>query len=152
MSKVLVLVAGLYVFLAPICDNQKRETSMKGSNKQGQGQRHHKQIELLAVAFVLLFSCLFIHYFSFFSSTFFFLLYFWYIFFSNKEHTRTNHRKCELNRIKDVVYTKLELCYQMHDKLVSPETQFSWSNFAILIFPNLATLEWNRSKIFYSSP
>jgi len=70
MSKALVLVAGLYVFLAPICDKQERETSMKGSNKQGQGQRHHKQIELLAVAFVLLFSCLFIHYFSFFSTFF----------------------------------------------------------------------------------
>ena len=58
MSKALVLVAGLYVFLAPICDKQDRETSMKGSNEQGQGKRHHKQIELLDVAYVLLFSCL----------------------------------------------------------------------------------------------
>ena len=39
MSKALVLVAGLYVFLAPICDKQERETSMKGSNEQGQGKR-----------------------------------------------------------------------------------------------------------------
>ena len=151
MSKALVLVAGLYVFLALIWDKQERETCMKGSNKQGQGQRHHKQIELLAVAFVLLFSCLFIHYFSFFS-TFFFHLYFWYIFFSSKEHTRTNHKKCELNWIKDVVYTKSELCSQMHAKLVDPETQFSWSNFAILIFANLVFLGWNISKIFCSSP
>ena len=70
MSKALVLVAGLYVFLAPICDKQDRETSMKGSNEQGQGKRHHKQIELLDVAYVLLFSCLFIHYFSFFQPFF----------------------------------------------------------------------------------
>ena len=71
MSKALVLVAGLYMFLAPICDKQERETSMKGSNEQGQGKRHHKQIELLVVAYVLLFSCLFIHYFSFFLNLFF---------------------------------------------------------------------------------
>ena len=65
MSKELVLVAGLYMFLAPICDIQERETSMKGSNEQGQGKRHHKQIELLAIAYVLLSS-------SFFHSLFFF--------------------------------------------------------------------------------
>ena len=72
MSKALVLVAGLYVFLAPICDKQEREISMKGSNEQGQGKRHHKQIELLAIAYVLLSSCFFfIHYFSFFLNLFF---------------------------------------------------------------------------------
>ena len=74
MSKALVLVAGLYVFLAPICDKQEMETSMKGSNEQGQGKRHHKQIELLAIAYVLLFSYFFIQYFFFFFSTFFLLL------------------------------------------------------------------------------
>ena len=122
MSKALVLVAGLYVFLAPICDKQERKTSMKGSNEQGQGKRHHKQIELLAIAYVLLSSCFFfIHYFSFFLNLFFMLLI--YIFFS-KEHTRTNHKKCELNLINDVVYTKSELCSQMHAKLVGSETQF----------------------------
>ena len=94
---------------------------MKGSNEQVQGKRHHKQIELLAVAYVLLFSCLFIHYFF----SIFFFSYTFDIFFSSKEYTRTNHRKCELNWIKDVVYTKLELCSQMHDKLVGSETQFS---------------------------
>ena len=67
-----------------------------------------------------------------FSFTIFFLnlflfLYFWYIFFSSKEHTRTNHKKYELNWIKDVVYAKSGLCSQMHAKL-----------FAILIFVNLA--------------
>ena len=72
MSKAFVLVAGLYVFLAPIWDKQEREASMKGSNEQGQGKRHHKQIELLAIAYVLLSSCFFlIHYFSFFSQPFF---------------------------------------------------------------------------------
>ena len=45
---------------------------MKASNEQGQGKRHHKQIELLAIAYVLLSSCFFfIHYFSFFSQPFF---------------------------------------------------------------------------------
>ena len=126
MSKALVLVAGLYVFLAPICDKQEREISMKGSNEQGQGKRHHKQIELLVVAYVLLSSCFFfIHYFSFFFSTFFFALILLIYIFSSKEHTRTNHKKCEINWIKDVVYTKSELCSQMHAKLVGPETQFS---------------------------
>ena len=77
MSKALVLVASLYMFLVVICDKQERETSMKGINKQGQGKRHHKQIELLAIAYVLLSSCFFfIHYFSFFSQPFFLLLYF----------------------------------------------------------------------------
>ena len=134
MSQALVLVASLYVFLAPIWDKQERKTSMKGSNEQGQDKRHHKQIELLTIAYVLLFSCLFIHYFSFCFSTFFLLLHFWYI-LSSKEHARTNHKKkYELNWIKDVVYIKLELCSQMHAKLVGPKTHFSWSNFAILIF------------------
>ena len=151
MSKALVLVAGLYVFLAPICDKQEREISMKGSNEQGQGKRHHKQIELLVVAYVLFFSCLFIHYFSFFLNLFFALILLIYIFYS-KEHTRKNHKKYELNWIKDVVYTKSELCSQMHAKLVGPKTQFFWSNFAILIFTNLETLGWNGSKIFCSSP
>ena len=152
MSKTLVLVAGLYVFLAPICDKQERETSMKGSNEQGQGKRHHKQIELLAIAYVLLSSCFFHSLFFFFSQPFFLLLYFWYIFFSSKEHTRTNHKKYELNWIKDVVYAKSGLCSQMHAKLVGPETQFSWSNFAILIFANLVELGWNGSTIFCRSP
>ena len=71
MSKALVLVAGLYVFLAPICDKQEREISMKGSNEQGQGKRHHKQIELLAIAYVLLSSCFFHSLFFFFSQPFF---------------------------------------------------------------------------------
>ena len=76
---------------------------MIGSNEQGQGKRHHKQIELLAIAYVLLSSSFFIHYFFF--STFFFS-YTFDIFFPSKEHTRTNHKKCELNWIKDVVYLK----------------------------------------------
>ena len=75
MSKALVLVAGLCMFLAPIYDKQERETSMKGSNEQGQGKRHHKQIELLAIAYVLLSSSFFIHYFSFFSQPFFLLFF-----------------------------------------------------------------------------
>ena len=86
MSKALVLVAGLYVFLAPICDKQEEKTSMKGSNQQGQGKRHHKQIELLAVAYVLLFSCLFIHYFCFFLNLIFVLILFIYIFFQQGAH------------------------------------------------------------------
>ena len=98
---------------------------MIGSNEQGQGKRHDKQIELLAIAYVLLSSCFFfIHYFSFFLNLFFTLILLIYI-FSRKEHTRTNHKKYELNWIKDVVYAKSALCSQMHAKLVGPETQFS---------------------------
>ena len=93
---------------------------MKASNEQGQGKRHHKQIELLVVAYVLLSSCFFfIHYFYFFA-----LILLIYIFYS-KEHTRKNHKKYELNWIKDVVYAKSGLCSQIHAKFVGPETQFS---------------------------
>ena len=123
---------------------------MIGSNEQGQGKRHHKRIELLAVAYVLLFSCLFIHYFFL---NLLFLLYFWYIYiFQQEAHKNKPQKKCELNWIKDVVYTESELWSQMHAKLDGPETQFFWSKFAILIFANLALLRWNGSKIFYSSP
>jgi len=106
MSKALVLVAGLYVFLAPICDKQESETSMKGSNEKGQGKRHHKQIELLVVAYVLLFSVFFSFTIFLFFSTFFFALILSIYIFSRKEHTRTNHKKYDLNWIKDVVYAK----------------------------------------------
>ena len=45
---------------------------MIGSNEQGQGKRHHKQIELLAIAYVLLSSCFFsFTIFLFFSQPFF---------------------------------------------------------------------------------
>ena len=44
---------------------------MIGSNEQGQGKRHHKQIELLAIAYVLLSSCFFHSQFFFFSQPFF---------------------------------------------------------------------------------
>jgi len=119
------------MFLVPIWDKQERETSMKGSNEQGQGKRHHKQIELLVVAYVLLFSCLLIHYFYFFLNLFSVLIIL--IFFSARSTQEQTTKKCELNWIKDVVNTKSELCSQMHAKLVGPETQFSLSNFAILI-------------------
>ena len=150
MSKARVLVAGLYVFLAPIWDKQERETSMKGSNEQGQGRRHHKQIELLTVAYVLLFSCLFIHYFSFFSQPFLFALILWYIFFS-KERTRTNHKKmwaqldkrCDLYKIIIVFSNACQTCW--HRNSVFP------TGFTILIFLNLGKLGWNRSKIFFST-
>ena len=97
---------------------------MKASNEQGQGKRHHKQIELLVVAYVLLSSCFFsFTIFLFFSTFFFALILLIYIFYS-KEHTRKNHKKYELNWIKDVVYAKSGLCSQMHVKLVGLETQF----------------------------
>ena len=82
MSKALVLVASLYMFLVVICDKQERETSMKGSNEQGQGKRHHKQIELLVVAYVLLSSC----FFSFTIFIFFALILLIYIFFQQGAH------------------------------------------------------------------
>ena len=74
----------------------------------------------------------------FFSTFFFALILLIYIFFSARRTQEQTTNKCELNWIKDVVYTKSELCSQMHAKLVGLETQFFWSNFAILIFVNLA--------------
>ena len=94
---------------------------MIGSNKQGQGKRHHKQIELLAIAYVLLSS-------SFFSFTIFlfFLSYTFDIYFFPERSTQEQTtKKYELNWIKDVVYAKSGLCSQMHAKIVGPETQFS---------------------------
>jgi hypothetical protein len=38
------------------------------------------------------------------------------IFFLSKEHTRINHKKFELNWIKDVAYRKLGLCSKKHTK------------------------------------
>ena len=117
MSKALVLVAGLYVFLAPICDKQEEKTSMKGSNQQGQGKRHHKQIELLAVTYVLLFSCLFIHYFSFFSSTFFFSYTFDIYFFQQGAHKNKPQKmwaqldkRCGLYKIMIVLSNACQTC------------------------------------------
>ena len=67
---------------------------MIGSNEQGQGKRHHKQIELLAIAYVLLSSCFFfIHYFSFFFSTFFSLILLIYIFFQKGAHKNKPQKK-----------------------------------------------------------
>ena len=66
---------------------------MKGSNEQGQGKRHHKQIELLAIAYVLLSSCFFHSLFFFFSQPFFFTYTFDIYFFparSTQEQTTKN--------------------------------------------------------------
>ena len=60
---------------------------MIGSNEQGQGKRHHKQIELLAIAYVLLSSYFFHSLFLFFFLNFFFaLILLIYIFFQQGAH------------------------------------------------------------------
>ena len=97
---------------------------MIGSNEQGQGKRHHKQIELLAIAYVLLFSCFFHSLFFFFFLNLFFSLILLRYIFPAKSTQELTTKKFELNWIKDVVYAKSGLCSQMHAKLVGPETQF----------------------------
>ena len=63
---------------------------MIGSNEQGQGKRHHKQIELLAIAYVLLFSCLFHSLFFFFISQPFFCSYTFDIYFFLQQGAHKN--------------------------------------------------------------
>jgi len=91
MSKALVLAAGLYVFLAPICDKQKMETSMKGSNETRTRQKA-PQIELLAIAYVLLFLFFSFTFFLFFSTFFFSYTFDIYFFLarSTQEQTTKN--------------------------------------------------------------
>ena len=55
----------------------------------------------------------------------FFLAFALLIFFLSKKHTRTNHKKIELNWIKDVVYKNQDYAIKSMTKLVGPETRFS---------------------------
>ena len=144
MSKALVLVVGLYVFLAPIWDKQERERSMKGSNEQEQGKKHHKQIELLVVAYMLLFSCLFIHYFSFFLNFLFFLLYFdIYIFFQQGAHKNKSQKIwaqldkwCGLYRIRIVLSNACQTCGPWNSTFL---IEFHNSNFCE---PSKSRMKW----------
>ena len=104
MSKALVLVAGLYVFLAPIFDKQERK-SMNGNNESRTRQKA-PQIELLAIAYVLLFSCFFHSLFFFFFLNLFFSLILLIYIFPAKSTQELTTKKFELNWIKYVVYTK----------------------------------------------
>ena len=151
MSKALVLVAGLYMFLTLICDKQEREISMKGSNEQGQGKRHHKQIELLAVAYMLLFSCLFVHYFLF-LSTFSFCSYtLIYIFVQQGAHNNKSQKmwaqldkRCSLCKIMIVLSNACQTCRPRNSIFL---IEFRNSNFC-----EPSMLWWNGSKIFCSCP
>ena len=152
MSKALVLVAGLYVFLAPNWYKQERETNMKGSNEQWQGKKHHKQIELLAVAYVLLFSCLFIHYFflNLFLCSYTFDIYF----FQQGEHKnkpQTNwaqlDKRCGLYKIRIVLSNACQTCRPQNSVFL---IEFRNSNFCEPS-KSLHIFEFGR-KIFCSSP
>jgi hypothetical protein len=140
MSRALVLVAGLYVLLSPVVINKRRN---KNERKQvlkvatdmnkAKGITNNRAIEcsLCAPFRYLLFS--FTIFFLFLCNLFFLLLLFWY-FFLSKEHTRINHKKFELNWIKDVAYRKLGLCSKKHTKTCGPRNsifliEFRKSNF-----------------------
>ena len=142
MSRAFVLVAGLYVFLEPIVTNKGvrqvwMETSMKGSNRNTDKTKdttNNRAIEcsLCAPFRSLLFSFT-IFSFLFFVQTFF-LVFALLIFFLSKEHTRINHKKFELNWIKDVAYRKSGMCSKKHTKTCGPRNsifliEFCKSNF-----------------------
>jgi hypothetical protein len=107
MSRALVLVAGLYVFLAPVVTNKGMKQVQKVAMKIEQGKKgttNNRAIEVfLMCSFSLIFSFFTIFSFLFLSKLFldFALL----IFFLIKKHTRTNLKKNELNWTKDVAYT-----------------------------------------------
>jgi hypothetical protein len=105
MCRALVLVAGLYVFLAPVVTHKAVTTSMKGSNgntEKGNDTTNNRAIECSLCAPFLL-SSLFFYYFFFFLSKLF-LDFALLIFFLIKEHIRTNLKKFELNWTKDMAY------------------------------------------------
>ena len=137
MSRALVLVADLYVFLAPVVMNNGVKQVWKVATEIRTRQKAPQTIELLNVPYMFIFSSLLFSFniFSFLFSvqTFFLLLLFWY-FFLSKEHTRINHKKFELNWIKDVAYRKLGLCSKKHTKTCGPRNsifliEFRKSNF-----------------------
>ena len=141
MSRALVLVAVLYVFLSPVVINKRRNKDERKQvlkvatdmNKE-KGTTNNRAIECsLCTPFRYLLFSFTIFSFIFCPIFFFLLLLFWY-FFLSKEHTRINHKKFELNWIKDVAYRKLGLCSKKHTKICGPKNsifliEFHKSNF-----------------------
>jgi len=142
MSRALVLVAGLYVFLSPVVinkrgnkDERKQVLKVATDMNKAKDTTNNRAIEcsLCAPFRYLLFSFT-IFFFYFFCPIFFFLLLLFWYFFLSKEHTRINHKKFELNWIKDVAYRKLGLCSKKHTKTCGPRNsifliEFRKSNF-----------------------
>jgi len=128
MSRALVLVAGLYVFLSPVVinkrgnKNERKQVSKVATDMNKAKCTTNNRAIGCSLCAPFLFSLVFsftIFFFSFLVQTFFLLLHFWY-FLINKEHTRINHKKFELNWIKDVAYRKSGLCSEKHAKTCGP--------------------------------
>jgi len=104
MSRALVLVAGLYVFLSPVVinkrgnkDERKQVLKVATDMNKAKDTTNNRDIEcsLCAPFRYLLFS--FTIFFFYFLSNLFFLAFALLIFFLSKEYTRINHKKFELN-------------------------------------------------------
>jgi hypothetical protein len=141
MSRALVLVAGLYVFLSPVVINKRENKNEKKQvlkvatdMNKAKCTTNNRTIECsLCTPFRYLLFSFTIFSFIFLSNLFFLLLLFWY-FFLSKEHTRINHKNFELNWIKDMAYRKLGLCSKKHTKTCGPRNlifliEFRKSNF-----------------------
>jgi amino acid transporter len=136
MSRALVLVAGLYVFLAPVMTHMGVKQVWKIAIEIRTRQKAPQTIELSSVPYVLLFYLFFsllLFFIPFFVQIFSLIFIFWY-FFLNKEHTTINPKKIKLNWIKDVAYRKSGLCSKKHIKTCGPENlifliEFHKSNF-----------------------
>jgi hypothetical protein len=103
MSRALVLVAGLYMFLSSVVinkignkDERKQVLKVATDMNKAKGTTNNRAIEcsLCALFRYLLFS--FTIFFYFFIQSFF-LAFALLIFFLSKEHTRINHKKFKLN-------------------------------------------------------
>ena len=106
---------------------------MKGSSEIRTRQTA-PQIELLAIAYVLLFSCFFSFTIFLFLLNLFFSYTFDIYFFPARSTQELTTKKIELNWIKDVAYTKSGLCSEKYAKTCGLEnsiflTEFRNSNF-----------------------
>ena len=105
MSRALVLVAGLYVFLSPVVinkrenkDERKQVLKVATDINKAKGTTNNRAIEcFLCAPFRYLLFSFTIFFFYFLSNLFFSCFCSFDIFFLSKEHTRINHKKFELN-------------------------------------------------------
>ena len=110
LSQLLAYTCSQHQFVINKRGKQVRKVATNKDKLKGTINKKSYWLLLMCSSFLVFSFTIFV-----FFSTLFLFLYFSYIFFSSKE----------LNWIKYMVYTKSELCSQMHAKLVGPETQFS---------------------------